>query len=129
MFPIDGRFRGKESISTVPCDQSSGTCNIQVPAPGFALVFLNPGALSETEPKSTVTFSTSTVTGRNENTATVNPSVLATSNGHSGSDRQHLEATSKENGALPGPGLVLGLCTWVLAAFSALLVLGVHTNY
>ncbi|KIP06544.1 glycoside hydrolase family 79 protein [Phlebiopsis gigantea 11061_1 CR5-6] len=127
VFQSDGRFRGTESISTVQCDQSSGTCTIEVPAPGFALVFLSSAALAETEPSSTVTFSTSTVTGKH--TATVNPTVLATSNGHSGADRARLDSTSRgSSGAASRAELLPGLCTAFLAAFSALLLLGVHTR-
>lgn len=123
--PTDGRFRGTESITTVSCDQSAGTCAIAVPAPGLALVFLSPSALAASEPQSTVTFSTSTVTGRQQNTATVDPAVLATSNGHTGADRAHLESTSRGSGAAPAAAVAPGLCTLAAAVLSAVLVLGV----
>ncbi|THG94793.1 hypothetical protein EW026_g6744, partial [Hermanssonia centrifuga] len=95
-FESDGRFQGSESVSTVPCDQTAGTCNINVPAPGFALVFLNSNALSDSEPSATNTFPTTVATKPGHQTFSVDPAALATSNGHSGSDRQnHTAGTSK----------------------------------
>jgi len=54
-----------------------------VPAPGFALVFLTDDALSESDPGPTMTFSTTAYT-KLHGTATIDPSVLATSNGEKG---------------------------------------------
>ena len=105
-FVSDGRVHGDIDIQTVNCDQSANTCAVQVPAPGFALVFLTYAAFSESDPTTTQTFSTTSLTSRN--TATVPAAVLATSNGHSGSTWR-LGSTSPENngaGALVKPDMV-----------------------
>ncbi|OJA16747.1 hypothetical protein AZE42_09611, partial [Rhizopogon vesiculosus] len=96
-FESDGRFQGSESVQTINCDQSSNTCQVTVPAPGAALVFLSSDAYGESGNPSTETFSTTMVT-KTVNTATINPSVLATSNGMSGSTWE-LGSTSHEGGA------------------------------
>lgn len=93
-FTVDGRLRGDLSIDTIQCDTTANTCVISVPAPGFALVFISSTALQESNPTSEMTFSTTAYT-QTGNTVTVNPSVLATSNGHSGVDREQLGSTSK----------------------------------
>ena len=93
-FVLDGRFKGDESIVTVPCDQGSNTCSVQVQAPGFALVFMSDDAFSESNPSTTVTYSTTAVT-KSQGTASIPSAVLATSNGQSGSERQKLGSTSK----------------------------------
>ncbi|KAF7321151.1 Glyco-hydro-79C domain-containing protein [Mycena chlorophos] len=81
-FESDGRPMGTEDVQTVQCD---GTCQIKVPAPGFALVFLGgTNALTESKGGPSETYSTTKLT-KSVNTATINPSVLATSNGHGGS--------------------------------------------
>ncbi|PCH43216.1 glycoside hydrolase family 79 protein [Wolfiporia cocos MD-104 SS10] len=84
-FESDGRLRGNMSVQTVACDQAANSCAVTVPAPGFALVFLSSGALSESSPTSTATFPTTVVTGH-AHAASVDPSALATSNGHGGMD-------------------------------------------
>jgi len=94
-FATDGRLQGDQDVQTVNCDQSANTCAVQVPAPGFALVFLTSTAFSESNPSTTQTFSTTSLT-KTQNTATVPASVLATSNGHSGSTLK-LGSTSNEN--------------------------------
>ncbi|KAJ7580127.1 hypothetical protein C8J56DRAFT_739584, partial [Mycena floridula] len=80
-FESDGRLQGTEDVQTVSCN--SGTCIVTVPAPGFALVFLSDTALGESDEGTAVTFPTTVLT-KTENTATVDQSVLATSNGHIG---------------------------------------------
>ncbi|KAF8636081.1 hypothetical protein AX17_003787 [Amanita inopinata Kibby_2008] len=92
-FESDGRFAGTEDIQTVQCDQSSNTCTIHVPAPSFALVFLTDDGVGQSEHGPTVTFSTSVLT-KTVNTVTADPAVLATSNGHGGSQRR-LGSTSR----------------------------------
>lgn len=82
----DGRLNGNLNIETVQCDQTANTCEVKVPAPGFALVFMSDDAASESEPASTATFATTAVT-KYKNTATVDPSVLATSNGNRGMEK------------------------------------------
>jgi len=106
-FQSDGRFEGTEDIQTVAC--TDGACTITVPAPGFALVFLTPQALAESNasPSSEVTFSTSVVTAT-INTVSIAASVLATSNGHSG-DTWHLGSTSYDTSLDSGVGRAAGV--------------------
>ena len=101
-FSSDGRLIGTESIVTVQCDQTAGTCPIKVPAPGFALVMMNDQAAAGSEPMATQTYSTTALT-KTLNTATLASGVLETSNGHSGKDRLNGGSTSKgsANGARP----------------------------
>jgi hypothetical protein len=109
-FASDGRLMGQQDIQTITCN--GGLCQVKVPAPSFALVFLSDKALSDSDNGASQTFSTSIQT-RTVNTATVDPSILATSNGHKGFAR-HGGTTSKGNGpnsAAPGlsqalPGVV-----------------------
>ncbi|KAI0299017.1 glycoside hydrolase family 79 protein [Multifurca ochricompacta] len=82
-FESDGRLQGNQNVTTVHCDQTANTCSIPVPAPGFALVFLTSAALSAISPSSTATYPTTALT-RTGNTIYIDPSLLATSNGHSG---------------------------------------------
>ncbi|KAJ7592313.1 hypothetical protein C8J56DRAFT_742020, partial [Mycena floridula] len=73
-YVSDGRLKGDPDVKTVTCN--GGNCVITVPAPSMALVFLSNQA-------TTVTFPT-TVFTKTLNTATVDASILATSNGHQG---------------------------------------------
>nr|GAT61181.1 predicted protein [Mycena chlorophos] len=93
-FESDGRPMGDEDVQTVQC--AAGSCNVTVPAPGFALVFLTDDALSESENGGapSVTFST-TIKPKGRNTVTVDPSLLATSNGNRFADHE-LAGTSKQ---------------------------------
>ncbi|KAI0920658.1 hypothetical protein AcV5_010341 [Taiwanofungus camphoratus] len=93
-FASDGRLLGNESVQTIPCDQSANTCQVKVPAPGFALVFLS----SPSTPISTATFAMTTVT-QAMGAATVDASVLATSNGHSGKDTRRGSTSKGSSGA------------------------------
>ncbi|KAI0742961.1 hypothetical protein C8Q80DRAFT_1123075 [Daedaleopsis nitida] len=92
-FQGDGRLSGSEVIQTITCDQSANTCVIPVPAPGVALVFVSSAAQGAVDPTHTETYSTTAVT-KTKNTVTIDPSVLATSNGNSGKDRK-LSSTSQ----------------------------------
>ncbi|KAG1807867.1 glycoside hydrolase family 79 protein [Suillus subaureus] len=83
-FTSDGRLNGTLDVQTIPCDQINNVCQVEVPAPGFALVFLTDNALSESDQGPTMTFSTTTYTNLHGPTITVDPSVLATSNGEKG---------------------------------------------
>ncbi|KAH7913618.1 glycoside hydrolase family 79 protein [Hygrophoropsis aurantiaca] len=83
VFGSDGRPVGNIDIQTVPCDQAAGVCQIKVPAPGFALVFLSDQALSESDQGPTMTFPTTAYT-KLQNTVTIDQAVLATSNGNRG---------------------------------------------
>ncbi|KAH0833859.1 glycoside hydrolase family 79 protein [Lanmaoa asiatica] len=82
-FSSDGRPVGVVDVQTVNCDQMNNVCNVKVPAPGAALVFLSDQALAESDPGPTMTFPTTAWT-RLHNTATVDPAALATSNGNKG---------------------------------------------
>ncbi|KAI0791079.1 glycoside hydrolase family 79 protein [Abortiporus biennis] len=121
LFEADGRFQGTESVQTVTCDQNANTCTIQVPAPGVALVFMSNSAFQESSPQSPMTFSTTSLT-KTQNTATIDASVLATSNGQSGKDRSQLGGTSKgSSGAMasvivPAFSVIFAITTgaWVL---------------
>jgi hypothetical protein len=97
-FASDGRPMGTLSIRTIPCDTTTSTCTIPLPAPCIALIFLTPSAFSESNPSTTQTFATTAFT-KTVNTATMNPSVLATNNGISGVQREVLASTSNENAA------------------------------
>ncbi|ESK94670.1 glycoside hydrolase family 79 protein [Moniliophthora roreri MCA 2997] len=84
-YNVDGRLRpSSPTIQTISCTKETASpasiCQVRVPAPGFALIFLPSYSPDSSEPK---TFSTTAYT-RTHNTATVDPSVLATSNGNRG---------------------------------------------
>jgi hypothetical protein len=97
-YSSDGRLKGDEDIQTVTCDQAGNTCQIKVPAPGFALVFFTDNALTESDNPAQQTFAT-TVQTRTINTATVDLGTLATSNGARGMS-DYMGSTSPEsNGA------------------------------
>lgn len=87
---------GDEEVHTVLCD---GSCQVSVPAPGFALVFLGGDEVVVVE---TQTFPT-TVQTRTANTATVAGGVLETSNGHHwavmGGYGSTSKGSAKKNGA------------------------------
>ncbi len=89
----DGRWQGEESVLTIQCDQANNACQIKVPAPGAALVFFSDAAQAAAADGPIETFSTSIIT-KSKNTVTIDPSVLATSNGESGKDRLHRGGTS-----------------------------------
>ncbi|CAK5268206.1 unnamed protein product [Mycena citricolor] len=96
----DGRLSGQLSVARVPCDANTSSCTVHVPAPGFALVsFLNP-ATNETPTPTPGAWPTTAHT-KATNTLTVDPSVLATSNGHRDDDAK-LGSTSPER-IVPGP--------------------------
>ncbi|KAI0791077.1 glycoside hydrolase family 79 protein [Abortiporus biennis] len=120
-FQVDGRLKGDEQVQTVNCDTTANTCQVKVPSPGAALVLLSDAALAETQPNATVTFSTTAVTNT-LNTATVDASVLATSNGHSGKDRVPGSTSKGSSGGSKAagiaPSVTLILC--VIAGVSVL---------
>ena len=120
-FQADGRLSGTESVQTVQCDTTANTCQVQVPAPGFALVFLSTDAYSESNPSTTTTFATTSVT-KKMNTVTVDPSVLATSNGHSGNS-WHLSSTSKENGGVRGAAMPGAIALLAMLFSSAIVII------
>jgi hypothetical protein len=98
----------------VKCDVTSGTCQVKVPAPSFALVFLTDNAFSAVSPHSTLTFPTTAVT-RTFNTVFINPFVLAHSNGDYGmQDKTGRTSFRSSNSALsmkqPWPGSLAFAC-------------------
>jgi len=119
IFQSDGRPMGEEDIQTVQCDQNNNTCQITVPAPSVALVFLSNAALSESDTGSIQTFPTTAFTNI-ANTVSVDPAVLATSNGHSGMDSV-LGSTSKgsSGGVFGMTQAVPGIVVLVAAAAGA----------
>ena len=126
-FQSDGRLQGEENVVTVPCDSATNTCTIRVPAPGFALVFLNDKAYTDSVPAgNTLTFATTAIT-KTVNTATIDPKVLETSNGHSGKDRVNMRSTSKGSSVVNGAtslkeGFLSGVVSFFGVAFGAALV-------
>jgi len=118
-FKSDGRLQGELNVVNVPCDATTNTCTVTVPAPGFALVFLNDKAYKDSTPSGgTVTFAT-TANTRTINTATIDLEVLETSNGHSGKDRANMRSTSKgsSSGITVREGLVNVLLTGLGVSF------------
>jgi len=139
-FTVDGRFRGAINVTTINC-VNNNECTIPIPAPGFALVFFPssaPAYISMSQ--ATKTFSTSAYT-KTKNTARVGPYALATSNGHSGVDREQLGSTSSDlknmsllggdsgmkggmRGVRPGVGVLVGLVLGGVFAGWALFLVG-----
>ena len=104
-FKSDGRLQGELNVVNIPCDATTNACTVAVPAPGFALVFLNDQSYADSSPSGpTVTFATSAI-AKTINTATIDPQVLETSNGHSGKDRTYIRSTSK--GSSPNSATML----------------------
>jgi hypothetical protein len=125
-FGSDGRPVGNENVTTANCNaatsSTSATCTVRVPAPGAAIVFLT--SLDETAGAASTTYSTTTYT-KTRNTITIDPSVLATSNGHSGQQDSELGSTSagankngaERRGVMVGAGVVGAMAAvagWVL---------------
>ncbi|KAF7302487.1 Glyco-hydro-79C domain-containing protein [Mycena chlorophos] len=98
-FATDGRIQGTETIQTVTCN-GDNTCDIKVPAPGFALVFLATTSGSAETYDNVETYSTSLLT-KTLNTVTINPTSLALSNGQQGAN--FMEAKTS-NGKAPNAG-------------------------
>ena len=144
-FSVDGRFTGNLNVTTINCNVDNNACTIPVPAPGFALVFLSNSSSSSSPPQdpyismsqATRTFSTSAYT-KTLHTAMVPASVLATSNGHSGINREQLGSTSSNlkntsllndgrggmNGLRPGMGVLVGLVGGVVGWAGLFVLLG-----
>ncbi|KAG6331398.1 hypothetical protein ID866_7691 [Astraeus odoratus] len=120
VFSSDGRLTGSIDIQTITCDQANNVCNVKVPAPGAALVFLSDEALQESDPGPTMTFPTTAYT-KVHNTATIDPSVLATSNGNKGMGDM-LAGTSQGKSYNAGLGLAQALPSLGAVIAGALLV-------
>ncbi|KAK0192511.1 glycoside hydrolase family 79 protein [Armillaria mellea] len=124
-YTVDGILKNDLNVVTIVCDTSANTCSIPVNAPGFALVFLTESDVSEVTPESTSTFATTAYT-KTINTQTVDASVLATSNGHSGDSFPVVGSTSKksQSGALGMNDVLKGGSVLLLAfAWGAIAVL------
>ena len=111
-FASDGRWKGEEVVQDVPCDQAQNMCQIRVPAPGAALVFFSDEAQAAAVGGEEVQTFATTVNTKVKNTVSIDPEVLATSNGESGKQRLgHHGGTSFGSGtsgamALVAPGAV-----------------------
>lgn len=90
-YQVDGRFKGNLDIVKIQCNQGTNQCQIPLKAPSLAVVFFTDPSGSEPEPAPT--FVTTAVT-KTINTATIDPSILTTSNGRSGKDRLQWGSTS-----------------------------------
>ncbi|KAG9004449.1 hypothetical protein FRB90_010885, partial [Tulasnella sp. 427] len=108
-FESDGRLYGDLDIVTIQCNPADGTCNVPVPGPSVALVFLTDEAVASSGADVTQaqTFATTVTTGRA--VPTMDQALLMVSNGRSGADP--LGATSKggstaTSGAERGVGMV-----------------------
>ncbi|KAJ7145149.1 glycoside hydrolase family 79 protein [Mycena crocata] len=116
-FESDGRLTGTEEIQTVTCN--ANTCDITIPAPGFALVFLADVSTDAETYADVKTFSTTALT-KTLNTATINPTLLATSNGQAGANFMPAGTSKgkKSNGAaqfLPHLAVVLSVSLGVVS--------------
>ncbi|KAJ7227458.1 hypothetical protein GGX14DRAFT_419682 [Mycena pura] len=114
-FESVGRPTGTEQIQTVNCN-SDNTCDVKVPAPGFALVFLdeNNPPFSEDVQVFTAT-STAGQAAKTFNTLVIDPAVVATANGQPGTN--YLQAGTspgkRPNGARAAqsvPCIVVAVC-------------------
>ncbi|KAH9914075.1 uncharacterized protein BXZ73DRAFT_81751 [Epithele typhae] len=117
MKAADGRIKGEEALETITCN-TDNTCNIRVPAPGFALVYFSDGARIESAPDTAATFATSAVT-KYKNTATIDEAVLATSNGNKGMSGMYGSTSFGSNDA---PRAVAGAGALALAAAGAVVL-------
>ncbi|GBE86864.1 glycoside hydrolase family 79 protein [Sparassis latifolia] len=124
LFRSDSRLQGNQDVKTVQCDQSAGVCQVSVPAPGFALVFLSSTVLEESTPSSTATFATTTyLDWVDVVTATIPQSVLATMNGDNGVDREVLKSTSEGSSGVQRTTRVGSAVVAVAAMFTGFLFL------
>ncbi|KAJ7227459.1 glycoside hydrolase family 79 protein [Mycena pura] len=101
----DGRLTGSLDIRAAPCDPATKTCQIRVPAPGFALVFLDDFANGTAANPSAVMFPT-TRGPKTVNTLSVDPSMLATSNGHWGMEGRLGSTSPRQKSSLDSKGAV-----------------------
>lgn len=114
-FASDGRWKGEENIQTVQCDQTANSCQIKVPAPGAALVFFSDDAQAAAVGEADVQTFATTVQTKVKNTVSMDPAVLATSNGDNGKNRlSHQGGTSfgagNGAGSVVAPGLAVFVC-------------------
>lgn len=111
-FSSDGTLSGTIQTTTIPC--SNGVCNVQVPAPGIALVGLTPqatSAMAAAGATSTGGFPTTTAAVA---TVTIDQAALRTSNGMMGEVRA-------QDGQLGGTGPIKSLASTISAVTAGLL--------
>jgi hypothetical protein len=118
----DGRLSGTLNVTTINCDQTANTCSIPVPAPGFALVFLTSDSLDAVSPSSTATFPTTAVTNTKSHVY-INPSMLATSNGHTGmKDVRGATSSGSNNSAPPRYAVLSGAFALLAGVLGAIAI-------
>jgi len=110
-FEADGRFKGPLNITTIAC--TLGACTIRLPAPGFALIFINSTSPSNAQllqiGQGSRTYSTTRRTN-NHNTATYNWTEVGNSNGGNGMFRESLKNSNfGQKNAAQGERLRRGL--------------------
>lgn len=97
---------------TIDCDASTNLCPVTVHAPSVILAFLSPQAEANAINTAEITtFSTTVTTLLLKNTATINPSVLATSNGYGGKNDQIGSTSFGSSGAVGLRSLLLSAVT------------------
>ena len=92
-------------MQTVQCDQTANSCTVKVPAPGAAIVYFSQDAQAAIASEAYSTYPTTVIT-KTKNTVTIDPSVLATSNGDSGKNRLNNKGGTSEGGTSGAAGLV-----------------------
>ncbi|KAL7419236.1 hypothetical protein Q5752_006073 [Cryptotrichosporon argae] len=105
-YECDGRMYGDVVTEQLTC--ADNACTVTVPAPAIAVVFFSADALdaSSVSDTATATYAT-TVVGTGS--ATVNPSVLATSNGQNGPLGSASEGSADSSDAARSVQLHVGL--------------------
>lgn len=127
-YESDGRLKGDLNVVTIDCDQTVNACIIPVKAPDFVLVFLDSSTDAEVIGlgQATATYSTTAIT-KTKNTVTIDPSVLATSNGDNEDERARLGSTSSgsvskaEGGRVEMMKMAVGVIAGVVAGVMVLL--------
>ncbi|KIO31217.1 glycoside hydrolase family 79 protein [Tulasnella calospora MUT 4182] len=94
-FQSDGRLQGDLDVVEILCNAADGTCNVPVPGPSVALVFLSDAAMASSGADITQaeTFATTVTTGKA--VPSMDQAALMSSNGRSGGDP--LGTTSKSS--------------------------------
>jgi hypothetical protein len=128
IFESDGRLTGDKDIRTISC--SDGSCRVNVPAPSFALVFVSEQALGESDSGASRTFPT-TLHTKTINTLTVDPRVIATSNGHSGFSKHGTWSTSRgidHNAAFTLSQTIPSVVSLLIVAVGGIVISGAFTR-
>ena len=114
-FESDGRLQGEMQADTVQC--SNNVCTVSVPAPGAALVFLTDDAYNAVSPdRSDIqTFPTTYLTAT-VNTAIINTTELAVSNGHGDIGAKRLTTSPNSRNKSGAQSVRSSICAIVGAA-------------